>query len=315
MVNQLARGLVSTLQPIGGRAYRLDSSRFAALTPAEGAASGEAILAAPFAQEAARGGELLISRSYGEVIVPDETGDPEAALRLAGQRVTAYKQRQQRSASRQAHAVLMAVLAARRPELRGHLRTVAYRSISLSRRLGIDARDDRRRLPRRRAPGHRPSDGAGVDARETRRAHRVGGDDDPQASGRGAQIVATAPGLAYVATIVRAISERYDGCGHPDRLAGDEIPIGARIIAVCVALAAMIAARPYRPARTVEAAIAELRDAPGTQFDPTVVEALAADIEEERAGFSAALATGGEQRIPPEPSGAPLTPLPDGAGV
>ena len=58
-------------------------------------------------------------------------------MQIAGQRLNAHNQRQHRSARRQAHAVLMAVLSARRPELRDHLRIVAYRAISLCRRLGL----------------------------------------------------------------------------------------------------------------------------------------------------------------------------------
>ena len=58
-------------------------------------------------------------------------------MQIAGQRLTAHNQRQHRSARRQAHAVLMAVLGARRPELREHLRVVVYRAIALGRRLGL----------------------------------------------------------------------------------------------------------------------------------------------------------------------------------
>ncbi|MGZ5360542.1 MAG: HD-GYP domain-containing protein, partial [Solirubrobacterales bacterium] len=82
-----------------------------------------------------------------------------------------------------------------------------------------------------------------------------------------------------VASLVRASCERFDGSGYPDGLAGDAIPLGARIIAVCVAFAAMTSPRPYRAA-PIHAwqAVEELRRDAGTQFDPAVVDALAQDL-------------------------------------
>jgi diguanylate cyclase (GGDEF)-like protein len=68
--------------------------------------------------------------------------------------------------------------------------------------------------------------------------------------------------------------ERWDGGGYPHRLAGDEIPLGARIIHIADAFEAMTANRPYRSARSAHAAVAELRANAGTQFDETVVAAF-----------------------------------------
>jgi HD-GYP domain-containing protein (c-di-GMP phosphodiesterase class II) len=68
--------------------------------------------------------------------------------------------------------------------------------------------------------------------------------------------------------------EHWDGSGYPDGLVGEEIPLGARIILVADAFEAITADRPYRAAQSAEAALAELRDKAGTQFDPAVVEAL-----------------------------------------
>jgi len=82
--------------------------------------------------------------------------------------------------------------------------------------------------------------------------------------------------LSRVATLVRASHERWDGDGYPDRLTGDAIPVGARIVAVADAFAAMLAGRPYREARTPEQALDELRRMAGTQFDPVVVDAWCA---------------------------------------
>ena len=66
------------------------------------------------------------------------------------------------------------------------------------------------------------------------------------------------------------------GRGYPDGLAGSEIPLGARIIAVCDAFDAMTSPRPYAKPLSIEQAIRELFRCAGTQFDPDVVEAFAA---------------------------------------
>jgi HD-GYP domain-containing protein (c-di-GMP phosphodiesterase class II) len=224
-----------------------------------------------------------ISRSYGEAAIPGEASDPESAFQIAGQRLTAHRQRQQRSARRQAHAVLVAALSARRPELRDHLRAVAYRAISLARRLGVGTEeiDDVALAAELQDVGLlavpesvlekpsalSPAEKAMVDS------HTVEGE----------RIIAAAPGLASVARLVRSSSERFDGHGFPDGRAGEAIPLGARIIAVAVAFAALTAQRPYRPALNTTEALAELQRCAGTQFDPRVVAALAQDITEETA--------------------------------
>src|SRR5438105_1191836 len=81
--------------------------------------------------------------------------------------------------------------------------------------------------------------------------------------------------LGEVGGIVRSCHERVDGAGYPDGLAGEEIPLIARIVCCCDAFSAMTTDRPYRKARSPEAALEELRQCAGTQFDPRVVEALA----------------------------------------
>jgi putative two-component system response regulator len=74
--------------------------------------------------------------------------------------------------------------------------------------------------------------------------------------------------------IVRHHHECYNGTGYPDGLAGDEIPLGARILAVADSYDAMTSERPYRGAMSVETARAEIERGKGTQFDPEVAEAF-----------------------------------------
>ena len=90
----------------------------------------------------------------------------------------------------------------------------------------------------------------------------------------GEQILAPIDFLSEVRPLVRHGHERWDGAGYPDGLAGEDIPLGARIIFACDALDAMTTDRPYRAAMDMDEAFAELRRCAGTQFDPEVVGAL-----------------------------------------
>jgi HD-GYP domain-containing protein (c-di-GMP phosphodiesterase class II) len=82
--------------------------------------------------------------------------------------------------------------------------------------------------------------------------------------------------LGRVGHLVRSCHERWDGRGYPDGLAGEEIPLVARIVCACDAYNAMTTDRPYRAARPAAEALAEMEACAGSQFDPAVVVALAA---------------------------------------
>jgi len=90
---------------------------------------------------------------------------------------------------------------------------------------------------------------------------------------RGYQMLRKIPFLSEAAEIVFTHQEHYDGSGYPSGLTGPQIPIGARIFAVADTLDAITSDRPYRIARTFEAAREEIIRCSGTQFDPLVVDA------------------------------------------
>ncbi len=94
----------------------------------------------------------------------------------------------------------------------------------------------------------------------------------------GAQILAPVPALAGAAALVIACHEHWDGSGYPLGLAGEEIPLGARVILACDAFHAMTSDRVYRKAMAREDAFAELRRCAGGHFDPDVVEVLLATL-------------------------------------
>lgn len=87
----------------------------------------------------------------------------------------------------------------------------------------------------------------------------------------GADIIDSVTGLGAVAEIVRAHHENYDGSGYPRQLAGEDIPLGARILAVVDSFIAMTEGRPYLPARSPEEAVVELARCSGSKYDPQVI--------------------------------------------
>ena len=93
-------------------------------------------------------------------------------------------------------------------------------------------------------------------------------------------MVARVPGLEAVALIVLLHHERPDGQGYPYGLSGDQIPMASRIVSACGAYGAMTKRWPHRDAMEIDAAVSELRRHAGTQFDPDVVDALAACLRQ-----------------------------------
>ncbi len=100
----------------------------------------------------------------------------------------------------------------------------------------------------------------------------------------GAYIIRNLPSLSFVADLVEHHHERYDGSGYPHGLKGEEISYLARILTLVDSFDAIISKRPYKKARTIDEAIAELLRCRGTQFDPTLTDIL---VEELRSFHSA----------------------------
>ena len=177
-----------------------------------------------------------------------------------------------RSAERQTMEVLMRTLHESEPELEMHLEGVALLAVGLGRCLevGGEEMDVVARAARLHDVGKmaipdqilkKPGP---LNDREwdVVRTHTLIGE----------RILASAPALVPVAKLVRSSHERWDGGGYPDGLSGEEIPLGARIIAVCDAYEAMVENRPWRTSKDSDAALEELRRCAGTQFDPRLVE-------------------------------------------
>ena len=95
---------------------------------------------------------------------------------------------------------------------------------------------------------------------------------------KGAELMAGVPFLEKARDLVLCHHERFDGRGYPNGLRGDEIPVGARIIAVANAFDAMTNERAYCPAISIEEAVKELRENSGTQFCPVAVKALVSGL-------------------------------------
>jgi HD-GYP domain-containing protein (c-di-GMP phosphodiesterase class II) len=94
----------------------------------------------------------------------------------------------------------------------------------------------------------------------------------------GGELVGRIDAFAHLAPAVRASHERWDGGGYPDGLAGEQIPLAARIISVCDTYDAIVTDRPYRPARTPAQAHDELHRVAGAQLDERAVQALVAEL-------------------------------------
>jgi diguanylate cyclase (GGDEF)-like protein len=265
---RLGNALADAIAPFGGRAYRPGGDEFCVI----------ARTSRPHALEQAAcralsdtGEGFAVSSAFGSVVLPHDTGDATEAMRKADEAMYAQKHSGRATAGRQSSDVLLRALAERHPDLGDHLDGVTELAGEVAHRLGIDGEELIQ--VRHAAALHDIGKVAIPDAIITKPAALT---DDEWAFMRrhtliGERIIAAAPALGPAARLVRSSHEAWDGNGYPDALAGEAIPLGARIIAVCDAFDAMISDRPYSRARTTDEALAELRRCTGRQFDPSIV--------------------------------------------
>jgi two-component system, cell cycle response regulator len=184
------------------------------------------------------------------------------------------------SAGRQSSDVLLRVIRERSDALDDHVGSVGHLSQLLAERLGLPA-DEQARIhvaAQLHDIGKTAMPDSLLDKRGPLSEEEWGF--MRQHTLIGERIVLAAPSLAATGPLIRSSHERVDGCGYPDQLRGDEIPIGARIIAICDAYDAMISDRVYRAAMPPNEAMRELRRHAGTQFDPSIVRSFAALVQE-----------------------------------
>jgi diguanylate cyclase (GGDEF)-like protein len=272
LLSRLAHRLEAAIEG-RGTAYRMGGDEFCVMADI-GIDGTEALTAAASAALRQHGEGFEIGASHGAVVLPREAADSADALRIADQRMYARKSHGRASAGRQATDALLKALSERNPSLGTHLDDVTDLCEAVGRRFGLP---DEQLAPLLQAaalhdvgkvaiPDAILDKPAALDETEWEfmRTHTLIGE----------RILAEAPALAQAAKIVRSSHERHDGKGYPDGLAGEEIPLAARIIAVCDSFDAMTTDRPYRTAMSAENALEELTRCAGGQFNPAVVDAF-----------------------------------------
>ena len=222
-----------------------------------------------------------MTASYGVVVLPDEATNANEALGLADERMYGQKRSGQFSSRQQARSVLLQVQSEREPDVHSHARSVADLALMVGRRL--DLKSDAMDVLARAAELH--------DIGKVAIPEQILRKPGPLAEGEwafvrqhtviGERILAAAPALAAVGLVVRASHECWDGAGYPDGLAGEQIPLEARVVSVCDAYDAMVSHRPYRKGMSSDDALAELERCAGSQFDSAVVSAFVKAIRDD----------------------------------
>ena len=288
LLRRLGGHLAAVARPQAS-AYRMGGDEFCLLVRC-GPSAAEAILSRAAEALSDSGDEWHIGCSYGAAWVPSEAANPSDALRLADQRMYADK-RSRASASRQLTDVLLAVISEQDAHDDRRITEVSRLATRVARELGQPEPETER-------------------IRVAATLHDIGNAAIPRTildkpgpltraewafvrchTAIGERFLLAAPALAATAPLVRSSHERVDGAGYPDGLCADAIPLGARIIAVCDAYAAMTSDRPHRTAETAAYALQELQRCRGSQFDAAVVDAFCRVVD------------GDEPAVPRQPLG------------
>jgi diguanylate cyclase (GGDEF)-like protein len=270
LLARLGERLRRTVGPFGG-AYRLGGDEFCVLLT-DPVADPHALFLLARSALVERGGGFSITAAAGAVELPREAQSPTEAMHLADERMYRTKGGGRAGGAELITAVLQAALAQRDPYVGDHSNDVAGDVQMLARALGLDEptvddivkAGDLHDIGKLGIPDEilsRPGP-LSADEWEFMKRHTLMGEEI---------ILAGGPSLERVAPLVRSSHERWDGSGYPDGLSAEQIPLGARIIAICDSFRAMIDERPYKRAMTVNEALAELRRCASTQFDPELV--------------------------------------------
>lgn len=271
VLQRLARRLAVAVAP-DGEAYRTRGDEFAVLYRGA-AAAAEQVVRRGAAALVELGEGFMIRSWHGSVRLPEDTRFPGDALKLADQRLQQHRHDPRADATPEL---------AMREATRVPLATPAHEAGALAQEVGerlgfrgdplsdLVAAAELRDVGMMAVPDSvvRASGGLGLDDRRLIRLHTLVGE----------RLLTANFGMGDVAAIVRSSHERYDGRGYPDALAGEQIPLAARIVFACGVFSDLTADRPHRPAVSPATALAEVRAGAGTQFDPAVVEVLGAAI-------------------------------------
>ena len=274
LLRRLGERLVDAIGDTG-ECYRLGGDEFCVIAPG-GELQARRLRAVASEALSERGEGFDIGTSVGLVMMPRDASSAASVLQLADERLYSQKARRRRfSVGRQTSKALVQALEEREPQMRNRIFDVAQLAREVSAQLGLKGEHLEQVV--RAAELHDVGRVAVPDAI----LHKSGPlDEEEWANMRehalaGDRILSAAPALEAIAKLVRASHERYDGHGYPDKLAGEDIPLGARIVAACDAFNAMTSDRPHKQAMSRDDAVDELRRCSGAQFDPAVVEVLA----------------------------------------
>jgi diguanylate cyclase (GGDEF)-like protein len=277
---RLGARLRADLRAVDATAYRLGGDEFCVLGQGH---EIQLLVEIAIAALSEQGDGFEISASCGAALLPTHAADAAGVLRLADQRMYAHKAGGRTSTGQQLTNVLSSVVAERDPLLQDHVDDVAKHAREVGARLGCDHEELTRieqaavlhDIGKMAIPDAILDKPGPLNQAETAfmRTHTMIGE----------RMLAVAPALRAASKLVRWSHEAWDGSGYPDQLAGEDIPLGARIIAVCDAYSAMVSTRPYKAAMSSRAALDELMRCAGTQFDPRVVDVFISVVGHESA--------------------------------
>ena len=267
LLRRLARRLQTAIGP-DAEAYRTRGDEFAVLSRGPRAGT-EAVIARASAALVDLGEGFMIRSWHGSVALPGDTSRPGDALKLADQRL-----QQHRHDPRTAATPELALREATRVPAPQPTHPVGRLAELVGARMGITgdllsdlvAAAELRDVGMMAVPDSilEAAGGLGLDDRRLIRLHTLVGE----------RLLSANFGMGAVAAIVRSSHEQHDGRGYPDGLAGDAIPLAARIVFACGVFCDLTTERPHRRGLRAAQALTEVRRNSGTQFDPAVVAVL-----------------------------------------